>query len=96
MEPRAERVVDPERAAFEHEHQECGLQGVLGFMVIPEDTPAGAQHHGAVPLDQRRKRQLGRLVAAGREPFQELPVGQPGGNTVAEQRADLRVDRPAP
>jgi len=47
-----------------------------------------------VPLDQDGEGQLGGLAPAGREPLQELAVGQLPDRPDAEERAKLPGDRP--
>ena len=47
-----------------------------------------------MPLDQRRERQLGRLAALGREPFQELTVRQVPDRPQVEHGPELPLDSP--
>ena len=89
MEPGAERVADPERPRLADQDQEGGLEGVLGVVRVAEDAPADAQDHRPVPLDQGREGQLGRLAAPGREPLEELAVGQSRRRSGRQQRAEL-------
>ena len=76
MEPGPERVAHPQPARLLDQHQERGLKSIFGIMRIGQYAPADAQDHRSVPLDQDGKRQLGGLAAVGREPLQELTVGQ--------------------
>ncbi len=69
--------------------QESGLEGVLGVVMIPDDAPADAQHHRAVPLNQGGKGQLGEPVTACQELFHELPIGQAGDRPLVEDDLDL-------
>ena len=65
VEPGAQGVPDPERAGPAHQHQEGGLEGVVGVVLVREDRPADAQDHRPVPLDQGREGQLGPLARRG-------------------------------
>ena len=47
-----------------------------------------------MPLDQGRERQLGRLAALGREPFQELTVRQLPDRPQVEHGSELPLDGP--
>jgi hypothetical protein len=65
------------RRGFLHQDQEGGLEGIFGFVRIPEQLAANAKDHRAMPLDQRFE---SRLVVVGDKTFQELSVG-PVGST---------------
>src|SRR5262249_14232045 len=56
------------------EHEKGGLKRIVGRLRASENTPAHAQHHAAVSLQQRRKR---RLISIQREVLQQLPVAEP-------------------
>ena len=77
VQPGADRVPHPERAAPAGQDQERRLEGVPGVVLVAQDGPAGAQDHRPVPLDQGREGQLGGLAAPRREALQQLPVRQP-------------------
>ena len=47
-----------------------------------------------MPLDQDREGELGGVIPVGREPFQELAVGQLTDATHVEERAELPEDSP--
>ena len=49
---------------------------------------ADAEDHRPVPLQQGRERQLRGVIAPGREPLEELRVGQPADGTRDQERAD--------
>ncbi len=53
--------MNPERARLAQEHEEGRLEGVLGVVRIAKQRGADAKDHGPVPLDQRRKCELGGL-----------------------------------
>ena len=55
------------------EDEEGGLQGVLGIVVVAEDTATDAPDHRAVPPHQRFE---GRSFSAAHEALQQLSVGQ--------------------
>ena len=94
MEPGAERVPHPEAAGLLDQDQERGLEGILRVVRVGEHAPADAQDHRPVPLDQDREGQLGRLAAVGREPLQELAVGQLADRPHVEERAKLSQGGP--
>jgi len=47
-----------------------------------------------VALDEGREGQLGRFAPAGREPLQELPVGQVADRPQVKKRLKPPTDRP--
>jgi hypothetical protein len=51
------------------------------------------EHHGAVPLDEDGKRQLGALLVAGVEPLKKLPVRQLPHRPCIEERLDIPTKR---
>ena len=76
--------------------EESGLEGIFRLMFITYDGQADAPDHRFVPLDQCREGQLGHLIRSGREPFQELAVGQaPDGPDVVKS-LELTKGGPAP
>ena len=96
MKPRTQRVLHPERSCLADQHQERGLEGILGVMLVAEDGQADAPDQRLVPLDQRREGELGHLVRVGREPLQELTVGQvPDGPNVVKG-SELANNGPVP
>ena len=65
-----------------------------GVVRVRQHAAADPQHHRPVPLDQDREGQLGGLAPVGREPLQELAVGQLADGADVEQRPELPPDRP--
>jgi hypothetical protein len=63
------------------QHQEGGLEGVVGVVGVARHPPADAQYHRPVALHQGGERGLLPAVA---EPFEQLPVAEPAA--VAGQR----------
>jgi hypothetical protein len=55
------------------QHEERGLEGVLGVVRVGHQAAAHAQHHRPVPLHEQGER---RLLAAVAEPLEQLPVRQ--------------------
>ena len=94
MEPGTQRIPHPERPGLLDQDQERGLEGILCIVRVDQHAPADAQDHRPVPLDQDREGQLGRLAPVGREPLQELAVGQVPDRPHVEERAELSEDRP--
>jgi hypothetical protein len=74
MEPRAQRVLHPQRPGLLDQDEEGSLEGILGIVRIGKDVSADAQHHRSMPFDKRSERQFGCFAAASPEPLQELTV----------------------
>jgi hypothetical protein len=74
MKPGGQRFGLANRTGFVGEDEKSGLAGILGVLLLPEHTPANAQHHGPMPLYQGREC---RLIATACEIEKELAVGQP-------------------
>jgi hypothetical protein len=74
MKPGPERVVNPELTSLAQEHQERGLEGVLGIMGITEQHGADAEDHRPMPLNQSSKCGLGLVGFASREALEQLAV----------------------
>ena len=70
VEPGADGVVPARAGGLACQHQEGGLEGVVGVGVVAKHPPAHAEHQRPVPLHQRLE---GTLLAAG-EGLQELLV----------------------
>ncbi len=87
MKPVAKQVRITDRPRPECQNQEDGLEGILGVMVITEELPADAEHHGSVAPDNARECCFIDRLAACREPFEQLPVRQPGDCPTLEQRS---------
>ena len=92
MEPRSQRIANPEVAGLLDQDQECGLKCVLGIMWVDELCSADAQNHRAVALDQRLESQFRDFEAAGRKPLQQLPVRKVSDCPDVEERAQLPSD----
>jgi len=58
--------------AFLNEHQEGGLECILGIMLVGQDGSTDAEHHWTVPLNQCCE---GRFIATGDESVDQLTVG---------------------
>ncbi len=61
------------------------MKGVFHIVGIEENAAANTENHRAMALDQRSKRLLGRIAGAGREPLEELPIGQLSGRADGQQ-----------
>jgi len=81
MEPRAQGIAHPEAASLLDQDEERGLKCILAVVWIIQHTPADAQDHRSMPLDQGREGQFGGLAALGRKEFEELTVGQIANRT---------------
>ena len=95
VQPARERVLHPERPGLPGQHEEGGLEGVLGGMLVAEHAPADAEDHRPVPLHQGLEGQLGAVLVAGGEPRQELGIGQPGECAQVPQPMNL-PEQPGP
>jgi hypothetical protein len=92
-EPARDRAVLADRAGFQHQDEERGLEGVLGVVGVAEDVAADPEHHRAVLLDQGDEGDLGDLTPA-EEAFDELIVRQCRGGPDAEERPDVVEGNP--
>jgi hypothetical protein len=82
VEPTGNGLTLADRTGPPRQDEECGLERILGVVLVAEDLTANAQHHRPVSLDQRREAGLGRLIATRDEPLQELekmPTKQTSG-----------------
>ena len=57
-----------------------------------QGAAADSHHHGPVPVDQDRKRCLGRRGVPVQESSQQFAVGQAAQRSVVKERFELRVD----
>ena len=60
------------------QHQERGLEGVVGVGAVTQQPAADAQHHRPVPADDGGERLL---VAVAGEQVEQLAVGPLGGGS---------------
>ena len=95
VEPGGQRIPPPDRSRLAGQDEEGGLEGVLGVVHVTEHAPADAEDHRPVSFHQRGEGQLGGLAVAGREPVEQLPVGQPADRPRGEQRVDRPEGGPA-
>ncbi len=89
VEPGAEQVRIADRPGLSGQDEEDGLEGVLGVMVIAQELPADAQDHRPVSGDDRGEGGLVGRLASGGEPLEQFAVGEPGGASALEERAEL-------
>ena len=73
VQPGTECVGPAQPTRLAHQHQERGLESVVGVVTVVQQAPAHAEHHWAMPPYQRRE---GCLVALVGEPFEELPIAR--------------------
>jgi hypothetical protein len=67
VEPIAERILVADGARPSSEYEEDGLKGVLGIVMVVEDTSTEVQDHGSVALYQNRKGILSDPLLSGDE-----------------------------
>jgi hypothetical protein len=89
VEPTRGRLSLADRAGTEHEDQESCLDGILRLVLVAEDRAANAQDHRAMPFNQGREREFGRIAVAMKETPEKLAIGQPSGRSNLEQRTDV-------
>src|SRR5262249_19071321 len=87
VKPVGDPLPRPNRRRLADQDEERRLEGVLGVVVIPEDAPAHAPDHRAVPPHQRFE---GRPRAAADEALQQLPVGEGSFFAAQQGLAQLR------
>ncbi len=75
--PARDRIPLADRPGLSRQDQESGLEGILGGMRVVKHSPAGAEHHRAMSLDQGPERGFGRVIvaAAGTAPGADCPTG---------------------
>jgi hypothetical protein len=86
VQPVGEHLSWHNRPGLSSEDQKSSLKGILGVVVVREDTTADPPNHPAMATYQRRKR---RLVSPFDETAQELSIGQ--SRTVATKRDMAQV-----
>jgi hypothetical protein len=75
-----------------NQHDEGGLEGVLGILIVAQDAPANAPNPRGVPAHQRRKRGF---VTVAEEPLQQLGIGcgiQLGSNDLITKKLNYSSD----
>ena len=90
VEPVAELLPRQDRRRLACQDEEGGLEGVLGVVVIPEDTATDAPDERPVSLDDRLE---GRGLTPFHEPIQQLPVREQPDNALVEERSKLSTRR---
>ena len=86
VQPVAEQLWPGDRTCFANEHQERRLEGVVGVVGVAEHTPADAQDHGPMPLNEQCER---RAVAVDHELPQQLGIRENSGVRGASDLADV-------
>jgi len=71
--PAPKRRLLANRGCLASQHQEYGLEDVLGVLVVAEHAPANGQHQRPVPAHQRLKHPLS---VESREPLKQFPIAQ--------------------
>ena len=85
VEPGTDRLSPVNLPGLLRQHQEAGLESILGVGIVAEHAPAHAHHHRPMAADQRRECLL---VTTVREAIQQLPITGIGTTGGAEQAAD--------
>ena len=78
VEPVPDRVAIADRSKSLDQHQERGLEGVLGVVRVIQHVPADPHDHRAVPRDERLERGFGVLEARPADPGEQLAIGEAG------------------
>jgi hypothetical protein len=76
VQPRSQRVSQPQRTAFPDKHQERGLERVFGRVFISQDGTTCPDYTRTVSFNEGSERHFGRVILAGGKSFQEFPVRQ--------------------
>jgi hypothetical protein len=84
--PTGQRIRAANGVGLLSENQEGGLEGVLGVLLVAEDTPADAPHPWPMPAQEFSKRPL---LAPADETFEQLSIGQPVVRRGAGQTLDV-------
>src|SRR5205807_8007564 len=87
--PTTYRVALGNRACLAREHQEGGLEGVLGILLMAQHAPAHSKHHRPITLHQGCKRLF---IPLRQEPLEQMAVANissiGGGNEPADVMED--------
>src|SRR5262249_15864184 len=86
IKPARQRAFSPDEARPADQNQKSGLQGILRFMGIADDSAADTKHHGAVPLHQTGESML---FTPAQEPFEQFPISQIGKSRDLAHPADI-------
>ena len=84
MQPAGQGLRLADRGGIAGQHQEGGLEGVLGIVLVAQDVTADAPDEPSVPLDQGGE---GVFLVVGREALQQLRVAQVSGSLPNDQPA---------
>ena len=90
MKPVANQIAGHNRAGFAGENQKDSLESVLGIVKVANHTPAHAQHHRPMPLDEHGK--CG-FIAARQERFQQSAIGKNGRSTQQRRATHMAHQR---
>jgi len=71
IEPVAHKLAHPQRRRFVDQHEERGLESILGVMRVPEHPAAHTEDHRLVPPHQRFK---SRFILPVNKAIEQLPV----------------------
>src|ERR1051326_3018183 len=74
VQPASQRFAPRQAPGPSEEHEKRCLEGVVGRLRAAEHAPTHAEHHAAVPLQERSKR---RFIPIQSEALQQLPVTKP-------------------
>jgi hypothetical protein len=85
LQPGSERFANPKRRGFLDQDQKRRLKGIIGGVLVAENTAADALDERAMALDQDGERELGGDRMARHESLEKLGVGEPAHDTVFEQ-----------
>jgi hypothetical protein len=85
VKPGAEQVGFTDRSSPARQHQEDGLERILGKMAIADELSADAEHHRPVSCHHRGEGSLAGRVTPSDESLKQLAVGEPGGRTHLEE-----------
>jgi hypothetical protein len=73
IQPATQRILSRNGPGFASEDEESRLKGVLGVVLVQQDTMADAHNHRAVPFEQCLE---GVAIAMLDEQSKQLPIGQ--------------------
>ena len=89
VQPVPQRLAAVKRRGLAHQDEECGLEGILGGLIVVQHAAADAEDHRSVPSHQRLE---GQLVALGRVTLEQLPLGQTGETPPLQEPFDLLLN----
>ena len=92
IEPVAQQVGIADRAGLAGQHEEDGLEGILGMVAVAQELSADVQDHRAMPRHQGGEGRFTGGIAPATNRSRSWRSENPGDRAAVEERADLTDD----